>query len=175
VKRILKGLIRKVLSFVFRCFNAVGRAFRLTGLLEVVRQARWSAKLAAIGEATIIHASVIIHSPTRVRIGARCSIAEFVHIWGDGGVSIGNDVLIASHVVITSLTHDTSAARYRDSTVQGPIEIGDNVWIGAGAIILPGVTLGAGSVIGAGAVVTKDTPIRAVVAGVPARVIRQLS
>lgn len=95
-------------------------------------------------------------------------------MWGSGGITIGNDVLIAAHASITSVTHDKAAACYRDSTVYAPVVIGDNVWIGSGAVILPGVTLGSGCIVGAGAVVTRDVPPRTVVTGVPARLIEQL-
>jgi maltose O-acetyltransferase len=111
----------------------------------------------------------VIHTPEKVSIGARCAIAEFVHMWGGGGISIGDDVLIASHAVITSLTHDTRAAVYRGSLILASVIIEDNVWIGAGAVILPGVRIGTGSVIGAGSVVTRDVLARSVVVGVPAR------
>jgi maltose O-acetyltransferase len=117
---------------------------------------------------------VVIHTPERVSIGARCAIAEFVHMWGGGGITIGNDVMIASHAVITSLTHDTRAAVYRESLIRKPVVIEDNVWIGAGAVILPGVSIGSGSVVGAGSVVTRDVPAGTVVVGVPARAIRSV-
>lgn len=120
----------------------------------------------------MIYPHVIIHGPEQVAIGARCAIAEFVHIWGGGGITIGNDVMVASHAVITSLTHDTCAKVYRESLIARPVLIEDNVWIGAGSVILPGVRIGTGSVIGAGSVVTQDVPARTIVAGVPARALR---
>jgi acetyltransferase-like isoleucine patch superfamily enzyme len=159
------------MSLGFRCLGVVLRACRIEGWARVLREARWKAGLAALGEGTIIYPWVTIHNPDRVRIGARRSIAEFVHMWGGGGISIGNDVLIASHGVITSLTHDTNAACFRETTLRATVGIGDNVWIGACAIILPGVTVGAGSIVAAGAVVTRDVPANAVVAGLPARLV----
>lgn len=73
---------------------------------------------------------------------------------GGGGIKVGNDVLIASHAVITSLTHDRTAGCFRETLLRTPVIICDNVWFGAGAIILPGGTLGSGSIVAAGAVVT---------------------
>ncbi|QXP84023.1 DapH/DapD/GlmU-related protein [Methylococcus sp. Mc7] len=82
--------------------------------------------------------------------------------------------MIASHTVITSLTHDTRATVYRESLISRPVIIEDNVWIGAGACVLPGVRIGTGSVIGAGSVVTRDVPAGTIVVGVPARAIRSV-
>lgn len=169
MKRALRRCLVGGLSLGFCCLDVVRRVCRGEGWARVLRTARWKARLAALGEGTIIYPWVAIHNPDRVRIGAPCSIVEFVHMWGGGGISIGNDVLIASHGVITSLTHDKNAACFRETTLGAPVVIGDNVWIGAGTIILPGVTVGSGSIVAAGAVVTRDVPANALVAGVPAR------
>lgn len=94
-------------------------------------------------------------------------------MWGGGTITIGNSVIIASHAVITSQTHDKCATSYRDTTVRSPIVICDNVWVGAGAIILPGIILGEGCIIGSGAVVTRNVAPWTTVAGVPATPISQ--
>ncbi|WP_255573998.1 DapH/DapD/GlmU-related protein [Erythrobacter sp. SCSIO 43205] len=88
-------------------------------------------------------------------------------MWGGGGVTIGNRVFIASHVALTLLTHDADADDLASTSIGRTIVIGDNVWIRAGAKILPGVRLGEGRIIGAGAVVTADVASRTVVTGVP--------
>jgi Acetyltransferase (isoleucine patch superfamily) len=95
-------------------------------------------------------------------------------MWGGGGITIGNDVMIAAHTIISSQTHDPNAPLFRETQIMKPVVIEDNVWIGSGAIILPGVHIGTGSVIGAGSVVTKDVPPGSVVVGGPSKVIRQL-
>ncbi|WP_407702786.1 acyltransferase [Thiorhodovibrio litoralis] len=110
-----------------------------------------------------------------VSIGANCSISDYVHIWGGGVVTIGNNVLIATHTVITSLTHDKSASCFRDTLIKQPVQIEDNVWICSGARILSGVTVGSGSIIGAASVVTKDVPPNSIVMGVPGRVVATVS
>jgi len=69
---------------------------------------------------------------------------------GAGGISIGNNVLIAGHEAITSLTHDTNTVCFRETTLRATVGIGENVGIGAAAIILPGVTVGAGTIVAAG-------------------------
>ncbi|NVK88322.1 MAG: sugar O-acetyltransferase [Gammaproteobacteria bacterium] len=89
----------------------------------------------------------------------------------DGGkIEIGNDCLIGPNVQILTVTHTTdAAARLNKENFVADIHIGDNVWIGAGAILLPGVTVAAGAVIGAGSVVTKSIAANQTVVGNPAR------
>jgi len=122
----------------------------------------------ACGDGVSIQWPVVINHPDHLRIGARVSINAFVHIWALGGVTIGDDTLIASHVAITALTHDPRAKLFSASTQSRPVTIGRNVWIGTHAVILPGVTIGDGAIIGAGAVVTRNVAAGAVVTGVPA-------
>ncbi len=88
-----------------------------------------------------------------------------------GGIEIGDDVLIGQQVVIATLNHDPDPER-RANMLPAPVKIGNRVWIGAHATVLPGVTIGDGAVIGAGAVVTKDVPANAVALGVPAKIIK---
>ncbi len=90
-----------------------------------------------------------------------------------GGIEIGNNVLIGQQVVLATLNHDLIPIK-RANMQPSPIKIGNDVWIGAHATILPGVTIGDGAVIAAGAVVTKDVPKNTVVAGVPAKVIKKI-
>jgi acetyltransferase-like isoleucine patch superfamily enzyme len=78
--------------------------------------------------------------------------------------------MVGSHTAISSITHDYSAEVMYGTVVLKPVVIGDDVWISAHAVILPGVTIGDGAVIGAGCVVTKDVLPRAIVVGVPGRV-----
>lgn len=139
-----------------------------------LRKVYWRARLKAVGGKCRIYPRVVIHAPERVSLGERVSIAEFVHIWGGGGVSIGSRVMIASHCAITSQTHGVDTATRREN-LSGPVQIGDDVWIGSGATILPGVTIGNNSVIGAGSVVTRDIGPNSLAMGVPARVVRPVN
>lgn len=90
-------------------------------------------------------------------------------------VRIGHHVMIEPAVRIYTAAHDIQAeARNRGWEVAKPVEIEDNVWIGGGAILLPGVRVGKNAVVGAGAVVSRDVPAETVVAGNPAKVIREI-
>ncbi len=110
----------------------------------------------------------------KIDIGPQTYINRFTIIDANAQIQIGADCMIGPHCYITDGDHGTEADELvRDqSMVVSPVLIGDNVWIGAGAIILKGVKVGNSAVIAAGAVVTRDVPDHAVVAGVPATVIK---
>jgi acetyltransferase-like isoleucine patch superfamily enzyme len=94
-----------------------------------------------------------------------------------GPVTIGNHVNLAQGITVTALNHnfqDTSKRIDEQGISTKPVVISDDVWIGANAVILPGVTIGRHVVIAAGAVVTKDIPDHVVAGGVPAKIIKQL-
>ena len=94
-----------------------------------------------------------------------------------GPVMIGSHVNLAQGITVTALNHnfeDTEKRIDEQGVSTNPVTIGDDIWIGANAVILPGVSIGRHSVIAAGAVVTKDVPPHSLVAGVPAKIIRQI-
>jgi acetyltransferase-like isoleucine patch superfamily enzyme len=119
-----------------------------------------------------VFSPIFVSDPSKVELGNGVSLNAFIHMWSGGGISIGNRVMIASHSILTTETHDTSAESMRKTKIFGKITIEDDVWIGAGATILPGIVIGKGAVVGAGAVVTKDVPPGVIVAGVPAKQLR---
>ncbi|MFD1176450.1 sugar O-acetyltransferase [Paenibacillus puldeungensis] len=90
-----------------------------------------------------------------------------------GGIRIGSGSMIGMNVTIATLNHGLSLET-RNITYPSPVTIGENVWIGSSATILPGVTIGDNSVVAAGAVVTRNVPENSVVAGVPAKVVKRL-
>lgn len=90
-----------------------------------------------------------------------------------GGIYIGDGCLIGHNVVLATINHDFDPAN-RGTNLPAPIRIGKNVWIGANATVLPGVTIGDNAVIAAGAVVTRDVSANTIVAGVPAKLIRRI-
>lgn len=128
------------------------------------------ANLHYCGRDVTLYHPVIFYGPEALDIGDETSVAPFVHIWCGGRVIIGKRCMIGSHVAISSLTHDHSQPQMWNTMVAKPVRIGDEVWIGSHAVIMPGVTLGDGCVVGAGSVVTRDVPPRAIAYGVPARV-----
>jgi len=90
-------------------------------------------------------------------------------------VTIGDDVQIGPNVQLLTATHPTAAGPRRDKwEAARPITIGDNVWLGGGVIVCPGVTIGANTVVGAGSVVIRDLPANVVAVGNPARVVKEV-
>lgn len=146
------------------------------GMLALGRRYALLRTLAAgVGDNVRIEDGCYLKSVRGLTLGNNVSIWPMTYIEASGGVTIGSDVSIAHGVTIMSEEHE-----YADHDLpikdQGkrfaPVVIEDNVWIGAKAVILSGVTVHTGAIIGAGAVVTKDIPENAVAAGVPARVIK---
>ena len=107
------------------------------------------------------------------KIGKRVFINAGCQFQDQGGITIGDDVLIGPQTIIATLNHDPDPNK-RGGMIPKPVKIGNKVWLGARVTICPGVTIGEGAIVGAGAVVTKDVPPRTVVAGVPARTIKEL-
>ena len=115
--------------------------------------------------------SVKVWAPWNVRMGSWVAIDDEVNLYSADKITIGTKVAISREAFICTASHDI--AKPNRPLVTKPITICDGVWIGARAIVLPGVTIGEGAVVAAGAVVTKDVPAWAVVAGNPAKVVKQ--
>jgi acetyltransferase-like isoleucine patch superfamily enzyme len=108
-----------------------------------------------------------------ITLGKNVFINSGCRFQDQGGITINDGVLIGHNVVLATLNHDIDP-RKRSSIHPAPIVIGKNVWIGANATLLPGVTIGDGAIIAAGAVVTKDVPANVIVGGVPAKIIKEI-
>lgn len=108
-----------------------------------------------------------------ISVGKRVFINSGCHFQDQGGITIGDDVLIGHNVVLATLNHGMEPSRRKDMN-PSPIVIGNNVWIGSGVTVLPGVSIGDNSVIAAGAVVTKNMPANVVGGGTPAKVLKRL-
>jgi maltose O-acetyltransferase len=108
-------------------------------------------------------------------IGARSFVNWGVTLLDVATITIGDDVQIGPNVQLLTATHPLEPGPRRDKwEAAEPIVIGDNVWLGGGVIVCPGVTIGADTVVGAGSVVTRDLPPGVVAVGSPARVVREL-
>jgi acetyltransferase-like isoleucine patch superfamily enzyme len=121
--------------------------------------------------------SVVVFPPFHSEFGKNLTLGPGVFInlgcrfQDTGGITIGDGTLIGHGSTLTTLSHHLDPDRRADM-MPAPIRIGRKVWLGAAVTVLPGVTIGDGAIIGAGAVVTKDVPANAIVAGVPAKLIR---
>lgn len=108
-----------------------------------------------------------------IRVGRNVFINHACTFMDRGGITIEDDVLIGPKVNLITINHPLNPAKRR-STISTPIVIKKNAWIGVGAMVMPGVTIGENSIVSAGAVVTKDVPPNTVVAGVPAKIIKTI-
>lgn len=112
----------------------------------------------------------------RIELGPNTTVNPFCVLYGHGGLRIGAGVRIAAHTIIIPSNHnfdDPDTPIFQQGSSSRGVVVEDDVWIGAGARLLDGVVVGRGAVVASGAVVTRDVPPRAVVAGVPAKILRQ--
>lgn len=136
---------------------------------HAVRKIGYSLAGMKIGKGSTLHMWASFFDPGHILIGEGTIIGDHAFLDGRAALKIGNHVDIASSVMIYNSEHDLTSDDFR--ATEEPVEIGDYVFIGPRAIILPGVKIGEGAVVGAGAVVTKDVPDFAIVGGIPAQVI----
>ena len=124
--------------------------------------------------------NVCIQDPCQIwgiehlRLGQNIHIGRHTEIMADGGITIGNNVVISFHCVLWSIDHryEGDGLPYDKARLRRPIVIGDNVWIGRNVIVRGGVTIGEGAVVAMGSVVTRNVPPLAVVGGNPARLLK---
>lgn len=155
---ILLDLELMVLNFISSAvpFHSIRKlSFRLAGL--------------KIGKNSYIHMGTRFYLPIRITIGNGTIVGDRCFLDGRAKLTIGNHVDIASQVLIYNSEHDINSVGF--DPVEEPVEIGDYVFIGPRAVILPGVKIGRGAVVAAGAVVTGDVKDFEIVGGVPAKVI----
>ena len=150
---------------------------RLYNLTEAVleRQTILQQLLGQIGQNSIIEPPFYCSYGQNIHIGDHVYLNFLCTILDNNEVHIGHHVMIGPAVQIYTAAHLLQAeARIQGWEVAKPIVIEDNVWLGGGAILLPGVRIGRNAVVGAGAVVSRSVPANTVVAGNPARVIREI-
>jgi acetyltransferase-like isoleucine patch superfamily enzyme len=132
-------------------------------------------RFASCGRDDLLMEGLWVEYPQRLKIGDHVNINRDCFISAAGGVTIGDWVLIGPRVLIYSQNHVFDHVTVPISMApddRGPVLIGSDVWIGAGAMVMPSVKIGDGAVIAAGSVVTRNVEPRSVVAGVPARHLR---
>lgn len=186
MSRILKSISNRLYTaFLCRRFAYWGqgshmgcKAMRLMGL-----------KYISVGRCTYIAPGVQLtawdshngnsYTPSII-IGSHCAIRENAHITAISSITIGDNLLTGTNVLITDNSHGKSthdhmamAPTARPLYSKGPVVIGNNVWLGNNVCVMPGVTIGDGAIIGANSVVTHDVPAYAVACGIPAKVIKQ--
>jgi maltose O-acetyltransferase len=131
--------------------------------------------LGNVGEGVHVRPPFRCEYGTRVSIGARTFLNYDCLMLDVAPITIGSACQIGTRVQFLTATHPIDPEPRRIGWESGePIAVGDNVWLGGGVILCPGVTIGDDTVVGAGAVVTRDLPSGVVAAGVPARVIREI-
>ena len=129
-----------------------------------------------IGARVRLCSSVRILGPGALEVGNETWVGHEVLLISGSRIQIGNSVDIGPRVFIGTGTHELDAKGKHSAGlgIHKDIAIGDGVWLGAGAMILPGVTIGTKAVVAAGAVVTKDVVSKTIVGGVPARLLKEL-
>lgn len=133
---------------------------------------KWSLELlgAKIGRRSVICRRTEVLFPKGLSVSDDVAVGWWVDLDARGGISIDHDTNISSHTTFITGSHDIDNPKFEAKFL--PIKIGHHCWVGTGAMVLQGVTIGDGAVVAAGAVVTKDIPSNEVWGGVPAKFIR---
>jgi maltose O-acetyltransferase len=131
--------------------------------------------LGSLGDGTEIRPPFYCDYGSHTHVGARTFVNFGLVALDVAEIRIGDDVQVGPNVQLLTATHPLEPEPRREKWESAkPIAIEDNVWLGGGVIVCPGVTIGVNTVVGAGAVVTRDLPAGVLAAGIPARVVRRL-
>jgi acetyltransferase-like isoleucine patch superfamily enzyme len=156
--------------------KVINKSFRLlVHMFSYFRTKFWGIFVKKIGKNVDIMGGVIIMSPQRLMVGHDVLINAYSIIGAQKGISIGNYVMLGYHVNLASTNHSYTNPKLPikcQGEYGAPITIEDDVWIGANASILPGITIGKGAIVGANSVVTKSVNPYSIVGGVPAKHIK---
>lgn len=192
-----------VLSFIFTkqrieriraayCHGLYRRRFKHTNMPYIIGPFNnlWGAEYIELGKNVVFGKNIVltalyklngqVFSP-KINIGEGSRIGDFCHLTAINGIELGKCVLLGRFVLITDNSHGATSfddmqidPSIRKIVSKGPVVIGNNVWIGDKCTILPGVRIGDGAIVAANAVVTKDVPSYCVVAGKPAKVVKEI-
>jgi maltose O-acetyltransferase len=159
-------MIKKVFLLLYGYWDKVKLYFSMI---------KWRLLLKKCGDKVAILSGTKMVAPHNVTIGENTWIGHNSFIMAGAEVIIGDWCQIANNTIITTTNHLINGYYYFGNVETKKVTIGNNVWIGSNAIILPGVSIGDNSIIAAGAVVTKDVPSNKVYGGVPAKQMRELN
>ena len=153
--------------------------FKLEKMMKAERFRQLKNKIGYCGSNVRIDENCHILVPQKFKIGDNSSISSYTTIYATFGVTIGSNCLISSNCGISSYNHIQLSENRpgnidQDVKFSKPVIIGDNVWIGMNACILPGVEIGNNSIIGSGSVVTKSVPANEIWVGNPAKFVKKL-
>jgi acetyltransferase-like isoleucine patch superfamily enzyme len=169
--RLATGLRRRTIRMVFNRILT-----HIPGYIGHTLRVRWlQINCLHIGEGCSIGHGVIIMGVENLSLGDRVAIPRNCHIDARGGLTLADYALVGFESVILTHTHnsdDPESPIQHQGMFSKPVYIGPKAWLGTRVIVQPGVTIGEGAIVGSGAVVTKDVAPYDVVAGVPARILR---
>lgn len=157
------ALAAKHAQLIFRFNNTMPGTPEYTELMHSI--------FTEMGEGSVVNTPLTAIRPHNVKIGKNVIVMPGCLMMSAGGITIGDETMIAANVQLISNNHDLYE---RQIITCKPIHIGKNVWIGAGATILPGVRIGDNAIVGAASVVTKDVEADTIVVGNPARCIKRI-
>ena len=153
----------------------LGKIFTKLNLFIYSCQAEYiKSQFSYCGDDVFLYPKVSVNIPNTISIDSHTHLGEGVHLRGGGKLTIGKWCQIANNTIIITSGHPIDGGKFYGRSNFADVLIGNNVWIGSAAIILPGVSIGDNSIIAAGAVVTKSVFSNTMVAGVPAKKIKDL-
>jgi len=160
------GPITHYVAFtIWRIVNKVQSA------VQSIRYASYHPQFAHVGEDVVFDDDIYINKPENISIGDGVFLGQSCYLNAVDGINIGDECLIAAGCKLMTWNHridNKKVALRENGNESAPVTLGDGVWLGYDAIVLPGVTIGDGAVVGAGAVVTDDVDPFTIVGGVPA-------
>lgn len=181
-ERMLKGMIynpgdKEIMDEQFPYLDLLGEFNALPSSAVKEREELMKKMFASCGENCYIQPPFYANwSGHNIHMGNNVYANFNLTVVDDGDVYIGDSVMFGPNVTIATAGHPIEVSlRKKALQYNMPVHIGNNTWIGAGVIILPGVTIGDNSVIGAGSVVTKDVPANVIAVGNPCKVMREIS
>jgi maltose O-acetyltransferase len=170
--------MKQLLLFVYYAFLQYLPMQPMPGFKFYYKIRYWVVKhlLAECGIDVIVKNKCYFGNGSKLKVGNYSQMGQNARL--NGPITLGNYIMMGPDVVMMAITHDVSdlAKLMLDPTnpsIEKPIIIGNNVWIGTRVIIMPGVSIGDNSIIGAGAVVTKSFPANSIIGGVPAQFIKE--